>query len=134
MPQSFSSILFVRRALQYFFTPLYPVQIFMLAEVASYFCYLRKIIFTKYSQHEMSAQFIAKIQCQLLRQPTFDVRCFCWSYIQHLLLSEMNVAEIYGSTTGSPLQMIYICQYRGKSQHSLSDNPDFNNISMENYK
>ena len=78
--------------------------------------------------------FIAGVQCYLQQQPTFDAVFFHWSYSQYLMLPDMNVYEICVSTTGYPIQMIYIFQCKGNSQHSMSYNPDFSNISMENYK
>ena len=59
---------------------------------------------------------------------------FHWSYTQHLVLSEMNVSNIYVSTNESLLQIIYILRCRGNNQHSMSTNTDFNNISIHNYK
>ena len=59
---------------------------------------------------------------------------FHLSYIQNLILSEMNVANIYDSTTGSLLQTIEIHLCKENIQHSMSANPYFNNISIDNYK
>ena len=50
------------------------------------------------------------------------------------MLAEMNVADIYVSTTGSLLTMIHFRQCGKKNQYSISSNPKFNNILMENYK
>ena len=59
---------------------------------------------------------------------------FHWSYIQHLMLSEMNVANIYVNPVVYLLNMIYFRRCRENSQHYLSANPYLNHISMENYK
>ena len=59
---------------------------------------------------------------------------FHWCYSQHLMLAEMNVAGIYASTTGYLLTMIYFCWCGKYRQYSITANPDFNNISIENYK
>ena len=59
---------------------------------------------------------------------------FHWSYSQHLMLANMNVSDIYVSTTGYLLQIIYISRRIKNSQHFMPDNPDFSNISIENYK
>ena len=45
----------------------------------------------------------------------------------------MNVSDIYVSTTGFILQLIYICQGGKNSQHYMLDNPDYNNISNGSY-
>ena len=50
------------------------------------------------------------------------------------MLDYINVAGIYGSTSGYLLQIIYIRWCRENIQHSMSANRDFNNILMENYK
>ena len=50
------------------------------------------------------------------------------------MLSEINVSDIYFRTTGSILQQISIIKCRENSQHYMPENPDFKNISMENYK
>ena len=50
------------------------------------------------------------------------------------MLAEINVSSIYGSTTGSLLQLIYICPCSNNSQHSTLANPDYNIISIEKYK
>ena len=50
------------------------------------------------------------------------------------MLAEMNVSDVYVSTTGYLLHVIYIRLCRGNSQHSMSVHPDFNNISIDNYK
>ena len=50
------------------------------------------------------------------------------------MLSEMNVYDIYVSTTRSILHMIYISWCRKNSQHYMSANTDFNKMSMDNDK
>ena len=59
---------------------------------------------------------------------------FCYlGYSQNLMLTEINIYDIDVSTTGCLLPQnnsrcnIYI-------QHDMSDRPDFNNISIDNYK
>ena len=46
----------------------------------------------------------------------------------------IKIYEIYVSTTGSQLQIIYICWFRENIQHSMLDNHNYNNLSIENYK
>ena len=48
------------------------------------------------------------------------------------MLPEMNASKIYVIPTGFLLKMLYFFQCRGNGQHSMSANPDFNNISMDN--
>ena len=50
------------------------------------------------------------------------------------MLDDMNVADIYVRTTGYLLPIIHFLQCRKNSQHSMSANTDFNNISMDKYK
>ena len=50
------------------------------------------------------------------------------------MLADMNVAGIYVRTTGSLLLMIYFSCCRENIQHSMLDNPEFDNISIDNYK
>ena len=49
------------------------------------------------------------------------------------MLAEMNVVDIYVSTTGYLLQIIYSSVQRNYPTFMLA-NPDYNNISIENYK
>ena len=53
-----------------------------------------------------------------------------WGYILHSMLAEMNVPDIYVGNTRYLFQMIFACNYRENSQHSMSDNPYYNNISI----
>ena len=47
---------------------------------------------------------IDDIKCYLQQHPTFDVKFFHLSYIQHAILDEINVSNIYVITSGSLLQ------------------------------
>ena len=106
------------------------MQKLMQVEVVSSDFYSRKTILTKYSQYEISDQSIANIPYQLLflcyiAQPEFNVISndsqhlmldfFHWSYSQHLMLTYIYVHNIYVITTGYILQIIYISQFREKS-------------------
>ena len=58
-----------------------------------------------------------------------------WSSSQHSMISEMDVADISISTTGSLLlKLTYINRYRNNTQHSMLANSDYNNISIDKYK
>ena len=46
----------------------------------------------------------------------------------------IKISDIYVITTLHILQMIYICWCKENTQQSISDNPDFNIISMGSYK
>ena len=72
---------------------------------------------------------IAVIQCWLQLKPTFGVDFFRWSYIQNLMLSEINFTDFYVSTTESLLHIIYFRQCK-----KMSANHYFNHIPMDNYK
>ena len=53
----------------------------------------------------------------------------------HLFKNNMiKISDIYVSTTGSILQLINFHWCRKNSQNSMLANPDFNNISIENYE
>ena len=74
------------------------------------------------------------IQCYLQQQQTFGVRFFHLSYNQHLMLSDINVVNIYVSNTVSLSLQINTCWCKKNIQHSMLDNPDLNDISVETYK
>ena len=46
----------------------------------------------------------------------------------------IKVSDIYVSTTGPVHWLINICLFRKTSQHYILAHPDYNNISIENYK
>ena len=50
------------------------------------------------------------------------------------MLSEINVAEIYVSTTESLLMQINIRLCSKNSQHNMLAHPDFKDISIDTYK
>ena len=50
------------------------------------------------------------------------------------MLAEMNIYDIYVSNNVSLLQLIYIRWDRKNIQHSMLFNPEYNNISIDNYK
>ena len=50
------------------------------------------------------------------------------------LLAKINVADIYVSTAGYKLQLIYICQFKNIGQQYRLANPDYNNISIDKYR
>ena len=62
--------------------------------------------------------------------PTLYVR------FSNILLNNnmIKISAIHVSTTVSLLQTIYICQCMENIQRSLLAYPDFNNISIDNYK
>ena len=46
----------------------------------------------------------------------------------------MDVSDIHVKTTECLLQLIYILRWKENCQHSMSANPDYVKISIENYK
>ena len=46
----------------------------------------------------------------------------------------IKISDIYVNTTGFLLQLINFRRCRKNSQHSMLANPDFNNISIDDYK
>ena len=46
----------------------------------------------------------------------------------------IKIADIYISNTGYLLQLIEFQNYKKNRQHYILDNPDYSNISIDNYK
>ena len=62
---------------------------------------------------------ISDIQSYLQRQPILNVSFFPWVSIRHSMLSEINVAGFFVSTTGSILCLIYIRLCKDNRQRSM---------------
>ena len=67
--------------------------------------------------------------------PTFYVSFKMYIWRKYLFNNSMlKFSGIYVSTTGYLLHLIYFRECCKNSQQYMLDNPDFNNISIENYK
>ena len=77
---------------------------------------------------------ISDIQCYLQWQPTFDVSFFRFSYSQHSMLAETNVANIYVRTYRYLFPQINIHRWSKNIQHYMLAHAVLHDISIETLK